>query len=769
MNHYSIALSYTGVFALLFILFYTGLLIFKRASSEIRPQLLIPAGSIFGICMYIFFLNLTAHFVKGMFGFFLALATQIIITFVICKLYSVSTFSFPRGRELKIYFLFLIIWIIFLYQITAHATTDGADSILHQSFAARFIRGDYPMHQPWQPDYVGIYHYGGAQLLGAFRALTNAPYYFLHPFFAFLILLFMSQILSWIITLGEKINFITMIKRSIPPMIGLVSLGGFFIAWPAKFELPNFVQHLPVLENAFETYGSPTTIDALVFFIHRLLSISFFTSSVVLLLYPRKNFLSIALLGIFLASLALTDESVFLAVFLPTLLISFFSIFGRNIKVFIPSIALFLIIIILQGGVITETIFNRQTEASNVLIFPEDSPLPHEKYRTYRMDQQKGKFYPNNNSLNWFHPSILWELFLYTLITILLWRKSYNSKLKNLSLLLILSGIISLILFHGLVPNGYTHQNGNRFLALSYYLSGIGIGVIIYFLLSIKIHSNKITKNAFYILVFWILLTSILPPLFHLFPRKKENWFAIKQYTENEITRWVRKNIPADKRIVALTDLEYSNSINIQLVVEAGALTPMWPSNPRVHDSFDIGPTYSDLHFTLNPQSISDLKIDYLLLKNPYIAQLQKERLTDLSNKEFFTPIFISENKDAVILKVNSAYLTQGENYNGTYAEFDKIAPQTGTYCVDYPPNISANTYRILRLILHNRNYYCDKGGAFYNARIDVGLHTFSGKLDQYDYLVLGKDVDPKDVCNCNAKLLWEGLGNGVKFWKTSY
>ena len=157
------------------------------------------------------------------------------------------------------------------------------------------------------------------------------------------------------------------------------------------------------------------------------------------------------------------------------------------------------------------------------------------------------------------------------------------------------------------------------------------------------------------------------------------------------------------------------------------------------------------------------------MITNPYIAQLPKERLQDLLNKDFFTSVFISSDKSMIILEVKPKFLSEGKNFDGTFAQLEQIAPKDGTYCIDYPPNITENVYRILRLLLYDRRHYCNKGGAFYNARIDITLDFPRDNPDQYDFLVLGKDVDPKTICNCQTKLLWTGLGNGVKFWQTQY
>ena len=664
----------------------------------------------------------------------------------------------------------IFFWMIFLYQITAHAITDGADSTLHQSFAARFIKGDFPMHTPWQPDYIAYYHFGPAEFLGSAHALTGASYYFLHPFIAFWMLLFVSQILTWIF-LPEKISAKSVLIGSLPAFVGLVSLGGYFLAWPVKFDLLSSLKEFPTLNQALEVYGAPFNLDALVFFLHRFLATSFFISLLVLLLYPKKRLLTFFSFAVYLATIALTDESVFIVTIFPILIISFFYIFNRSIKNFVFSVSLISLLILSQGGLITETFLNRYG-GSSILIFPGNHKSVTEKYLDYRLAQQKSKFYPASEKLkpfNWFHPGIIWQLAFYLILIFVLQKKGSRTDLKILSWVLLLSGIISFIAFYGLVPKGYTHPNGNRFLALSYYLSGIGLAFLCSFWFSKKNSLPKIIKYTLNFLIIWILITSLIPPLIQLFPRKKDNWFIIKPYIVNPIIKWVQNNISPEKRIVALTSNLFSNSMNLNLVKEAGMLTPMWPPRPRVHDSFDIGPLYADLHYTLNPQAIKTLKIDYLLITSTYIAQLPKERQEDFLNADFFTPIFTSSDKSTIILEVNPKFLAEGKNFEGTFTQLEQIAPIDGTYCLDYPPNISENTYRILRLLLYNRRTYCDKGGAFYNARVDIDLNPAVDKPDQYDYFVLGKDVDPQTICNCQTKLLWTGLGNGVKFWKAQY
>ena len=107
------------------------------------------------------------------------------------------------------------------------------------------------------------------------------------------------------------------------------------------------------------------------------------------------------------------------------------------------------------------------------------------------------------------------------------------------------------------------------------------------------------------------------------------------------------------------------------------------------------------------------------------------------------------------------------EDLDGTFTQLVRTAPLGGTYYLDYPPNITENVFRILRLLFYNRNLYCDRGGAFYNSRIDIDIDNCKENATIYNYLLLGNAQDPQTICNgCKAILLWQGLGNGVKFWE---
>jgi len=777
--------AYTKVILLFSSLSISGIVILRRFIENNRPQLIIPAGVIFGIGLFIFLINLLAHIIKGIPGFYISLLIQIAFALWVHFKFPVQKFDYPRGRLLTYWLLSLLLWTILLYQITAHSWIDGADSTIYYSLAARFIRGDYPIHFPSQPDYVAYNHIGGPQLIGAAKSLTNAPYYFLHAFLALITLLSISQILTWLFT--KKVNnLISFFLISLPPIAGIITLGSFMLVYPVNLQFPQFqngffewLRNLPTLTSSFETYGAPTSLDGLVLFLHRFLATSLFISILVPLLFPKGKSSAIVLV-ILCASIGLVDESVFLVTIFPVLILAFFTIFKKSIKLWAIFSLLIFLLVAIQGGIITESLLNRYGESKSILYFPKDGVMATEKYRSYRLFQQETRIFDNKNYLpfKWLHPAIYLQILALLFIALKFSKNSYTEPEKKLLLwILFLSSLVSFIAYHVIVPKGYTHPNGNRFLTLSFYLSGLGIAYFISWFFETKL-KNILFSFIIKGLIVWILITSIIPPLSQFFPRKKDNFLKIEVQEPNFIYKWIEENIDKDKRILSLVGTNPVSVSNLELAREAGALTPIWAPNIRVHDSFDTGPTYFDFYYTLNPEMFKILGVNYILTSEQYRISLPRTRQIDLSNPYLFMPIFSTPDNNIIIYEVQTKYSEEGTNFDGTFTQLQEIAPKEGAFYIDYPPNITENIFRALRLLLNDREIYYNPAGAFYNQRIDIDLRDVRSytkeiinenylKNKKYDFLLLGANVDPETFCHCQAKLLWKGLGNGVKFWKT--
>lgn len=769
---------YLKVFLLFFALFTSGILILRRATDETRLQVILPSGAIFGVALYIFLVNLTAHFVKGPPGFYISLLVEILAAIFVSKKLPTKPIKIPKGILLLGFIASLLLWSTFLYQITSHGKTDGADSTIHYSLASVFARGDYPIRAPWQPDYVAYHHIGTAEFLGAARTITGAPFYLLHPLLAFLVLLAISQILTWIIKVENLKTPLSLVLLSLPALVGLISLGGFMLAWPVNLGLSqiqtgffDWLKGLPTLNNSYEVFGSPTTLDGLTLFIHRLLATSFFLGILTVVVSPNREyrFLSSFVVLVVLAAIALTDEAVLLVALPATFLVILFTLFKKSVIRWILFSAIALAVIGVQGGIVTEVVLDRYGTGPGVLVFPEDGQGKFENYRSYRAKQQSSKLFPKQNylPLRFLHPGIIWQLGALFLISFFYIRKKGEDS-KFILWILTSSAAAALIAYHVIVPQGIHHTNGNRFLSLSYYLSGIGISVFVarWWL------NSKTGKKLLKILLAWVFIVSIVPPLASLFPRPKVFWFSIQPSAEKPQWNWIRQNIPLDKRILVLTDVNPIPAPNIELVREMGALTPVWGPTPRAYDSFDMSPIYADVYYTLNPSLLKVLKANYLIISNRYVENLTAQRKADLSNPEYFEVAYerpgSTDAQFEKVLRVKEEYLSEGKNLDGTLTQLYEVTPKTGSFYIDYPPNITENMYRALRLLLHDREIYYNPAGSFYNSRIDVEVKYYGEGLDSYDYLILGESVDPKSICRCETSLIWSGLGNGLKLWKTN-
>ncbi len=718
---------------------------------------------IIGISIYIFLINIFAHFIKGPAGIIVALIVEFGIAIIFKHLKHVPKLEFPKGSLMILWVISLILWSIFLYIITAHAQSNGGDSVNHYSVASLFIRGDYPPHTPFQPDYLMYYHLGAGEFLGATRALTEAPYYFTHSLLAFFVLLSMSQILTWLIPVKRKfLSFLLII--SLPALVGIISMGNFMIAWPTQFGLPDLTKG-PTIYNAQEVYGAPHSLDVLIYFIHRIIAISFVIALLPIITRPshNKRLVIVAVLAVVLSALALTDEAVFFVIFPVVTLVIFFVILQRSVFKWFLFIIFTSLIVIAQGGVITQTILGINKAKSSITLFPDNS---------YQLSQQASKLIPDQNQyypLEWFHPGIFWPLTLLFFICIFVTFKKdkaegEKSALRILLWFLFISSVIALSLYHVLVPKGYLNANGNRFLALSYYLSGLGLTFFVVYWWFASAQKKYIVPKIF---LCWIFAISIIPSFAKLFPRPKDYWYNIPPKIERPAFEWVKKNLPIEERILALTDPDPIPFSNLILATEIGALTPLWGPSPRVYDIFDMGPAYADLYYTLNPSFLKILKVNYLIINNVYLTSLTDKRRVDVLNTEYFQPRFLSDDGTEGVFQVTEKYLREAKNLGGTLEEFNEIAPKTGTFFIDYRTSIPEHMFRTLRLILNDREVYHTPTAAFYNGRIDVDYFLRKDLPDYYDYLVLGQNADPRNFCNCNARLIWSGTGNGINLWKT--
>ncbi|MBI3103875.1 hypothetical protein HYZ05_02960 [Candidatus Daviesbacteria bacterium] len=743
------------------ILLYCGITITKRVLSTRRAEIILPAGCLFGISLFLFLINFSAHFIKGWPLFYSAVIIQLLLTFIIVKLIKTNPLEFPQGKQRIAWFVTLFFWGAFFLIITNTSPFNGSDNTFYFTQASVFLRGDFPIHTPWQPDYVSYSHLGISQLLAAVRFLTGGSYHFIHAVLALISLFCSIQIITWILFSKKSSNILLF---SLSGFIGFISLGAFMIVWPSKLALPNldngilnWLNKLPSIEISNASAGF---LDPLIYILHRLVSTSIFLSLIPLLLYPnRKNLLTSLVLIISIASIALLDESVLISILPAIFLVSFFC-FERKIKLWILTTLAILFIISFQGGIIKEAILNRYHTGSGILIFPADNPNnPYENFRSLRLHSQASTLFedlPRFQPFRWLQIGIIWQLLALLIIVVFYLTKKKDYEFNTILALILISSLSALIAYHGLVPKLF-HTNGWRFLAISYQLSGIGIG---FFIINWWLSHQGKKYIVLKILILWILIFSLVPPFARLFPRRSDlSWFKIVQEIKRPSFEWIKNNLPVEKRIVALTDGNTIPSTNMDLATQIGVFTPVFGPDLRAYENFDAGPSYVDLYYTLNPGILKNLKVEYLMINNFYYSSLPNLRKQDLLNPDYFQKVYSDPTE--TILKVLPSYIENSQTLSGTLEELARIAPSDGSIYIDQD---SIEFYRAMVMTLRERDIY---GAHNYWSRIE-GKIPILGNLDHYDYLILRQGKDPKSICNCDPEVIWEGFGNGLKLWSTN-
>ncbi len=781
-------LIYLKTITLILILSICGFIIIRRICDDARIQIVLPTAVIAGIGLYIFLVNLVFFAVKGSPGFYLALIIEILLAYFLKLKIKPKEIIFPQKGEKAVWLISSLIWFIFLLLICATGSASSPDWLHNSYFASLLLRGDFPLHDPFQPDRLASYHLGVPIILGALRLFTGGSDTFLASVLSLVILFAMSQILQWV--LQVKNSIFNLILYILIPLTALVSLGSLMIVWPYQFNFPqidkgliSWLHNLPTLADTYVAYGAPTSLDGLDLFLHRMLSLSIFSAMIPLILFPNKlrRVFASAVILVLLGALALADESVFIVTAPATIFISLFTLFEKNAKNWILFCLIALIIIIFQGGLLNEVIFKSEGTIAKVLIFPGDETGATAKfanYHSYRMEAQKSKIIPDKKQyapFRWFHFGAVWQVGA-LLLTCLGFSLIFTKKLADKSAIYLvwlftISGLVALVAFHGIVPVGWTHLNGNRFLALSYQLSGLGIIIfMIWSWINLKGTSkfSKFYSVAIKILLAWIVLTSTLPTLAILFPREKLNWFTLVTDPANAEYKWIKDNLKVDSRILPFTETFPTTSSVLGLAKYVGIFTPVWYDKPEVQ-GFDVSPPYLDLFFTQNPEILKILKVDYIMTNKLYRSTLLSERLADFNNMEYFQTVYSDKEGDIIISKILPAYFLKAQNYKGTFYELSQILPSKGTFFIEQPPGIKEAVWRVAFLTLQMRDfemYYSLKFIPVYNFIINVDLKFNGESNDKYDYLMLGSKTDPKSICYCQAKLVWSQVTGYVNLWK---
>ncbi len=760
----------------------TGIIIMRRVLWLDRLELLIPAGSILGITMFVFIINITSFFIKGFLGINLSyIFLLLLLLFLYFKKSQVPRLILPSSKLAILYLLSIIFW-GFLIFWKGNFALIGSDTNLYYAVAHTFIRGNAPSFTPWQPDLPLVYHLGAFQLLGAFYSFTNLSFEFLHIFFSCLFIFCSSQIIIWLWKKNDSIT--SFIWGNLAAAIVLISFGflKFVIPISAKFpEVSNlhqfflWIRNLPLVDHSIEAYGAPVNLDILIYFIFHSFGLALVLCLIVLIIYSKQSqvFYKWIIFAIGLSTLSLINESVFV-LSSPALIIGGIlkelqskNFLGKS-KLIFAVLVTTSIFILIQGGTITNLILGPNTLEKSVLIFPSNSDKG-EALISYHHNQTVSKQLPLKDEwlpFQWFH--IGNDILILICLVFLIFVK-FSKEQKNILIILFVMGISSILAYFNIVPK-YLAANGNRFLAFAF----ISFSLFVIYS-SQNLFENLGKKLGYFmliILVMFVLAPSILPPLVMLSKtRFGENKLMPKKERTTTGVEWIKNNLSYNSRVAVLDVRAPHPSGMARVMVQAGVFAPVFSEKIRVY-TIEASPEYFDLAYYLNPSALTQLKTSFLLIDSSFFESLPNLRKTQLENERYFRKIFDNSNVNndwEKIYEVSDKYLKEGGEIKGSFKEFTEVLPQGRIY-IENEENF--NPPYIRRAIIFSARdkdiYYLPQSGVYLNVEtyINQKLPRDDGN---YDYLVLGRGKNAQNICKCQTKLIWIGLKDEVYLWQRIY
>lgn len=761
-----------------------GISIYRFVTSSNRLEVILPAGAILGLSIFVFILDLVSFIFRG--------STGIVVSFALIILSGVLALFKQRGKvklltTLDYKFLFLwtisiISWGGLIYWKTANALI-GSDANLYYAIAHSFVKGNFPPLTPWQPDISLSYHLGVSVLLGAFYFFSSLDFQFLHLFFSAVFIFCAAQIIIWLPK--RHTTIISFLPSNLVAAVVFVSFGFIYIVWPIfPPQLPTitninqlviWLRNLPTVNQAIEVYGAPINLDALIYFIFHAFGLAIlFSLTALLLQYKReKPLISWLVICIGLASLALVNESLFIAAF-PALILGIFLVerqektLLKNIKTLFVFVVMTVLVVSFEGGIISSSIYQQVGIENSAMIFPEKKDVK-DDFSGYHLGQEMSRLLPLESNwlpFRWFHPGID-LLLVMSLVAIFIFK---DNKYSLLIRVLFVAGFSSLIAYNVIVPK-FLVANGNRFLSFSFLFFSLVLCLSIVNFFE-KFQKSIIKKVLLLACLGWIFIFTVLPPLALLSKtRFGENKLAPKPLQSSSGILWLEKNASFDDRVIVLDRNAPHPSGQVRALVEAGVFAPVFYGNFRAF-TIEASPEYIDIAYYLSPRALKEFKVKTLLIDEAFFKILPEKRKQQLEDIKYFTKVFEYSDKSRweKIYKIKNEYLEYGEELDGTFAQLVLAIPKAGKIYIDNEENFSPSFLRRpLIFSLRDRDlYYLPQSGVYLNVEANINFHPPKEDGD-YDYLVLGKNKQPSGICKCEAKLIWKGIKDEIFVWKRDF
>ncbi len=759
---------------ILFILFFfaiitlVGIFTLRTVIKEDRPFTLLAAGMVCGTAMYIFILYAFSKISPGSVG--IKIST---IAFVLLGIYLLFKYHL-RWQKLKFPNIALLILSIFItliftdFSISKMTTMlPSADSDMQWAYAGSFIKGNVPLMVPWQPDINARYHLGAYYFEGALVNLSNLPFMTIHTLINIFFLV--SGSLLAIFILWETNYSWKNLWLIVAALVMFVAFGVLIIIYPNQ----NLIFHLfesPILKSLLTlppnipakgmAGAALIDLDSLSFLPARSLSLALALLVLYFTIIPwRFNKVRIIFFAILLSIIAFVEESVFIPIFLAT-----FSVFILSLFPIIPNLkylklqrnSLFImllltsLLVILQGGLITNNLFSRQESAYHITLPIGQSTDTYSFFEKIKM-LNNYEIKLNSEPFNWFFPSPIFFL-------IALFIYSYLKKEKFLGLIELFSAM-SFVCFL-LIEYKYSPTNNIRFYNFGNISASLGVTYLIFIITRTK--SNKKNFILAIILAIFIFIPTIIPELIKNYQKIEAGRTGnlipavlTSQSSESPfeiISTWAGKNLPQNSRLISL---DTASPCSLSLKFQYKGIYTICSSQYIPTGRPEPGTEFYDLTLTLNPTLFKQTKAEYLYIesKSIYYQQLPQFRKDELLNDQYFEILKSIDAKDELgmeifyrLYKVKGLFLEPlvgGKDIQtGTLQELQRLIPkQSSIYIDDYnyekTPNLSIWYRMALILALKDRNIFRNLSQTDYMA-IDTKITYQSGVLnDRYDFYIL--------------------------------
>lgn len=737
---------------------WVGINIFIALTKEKKWYIILPAGAILGLFSFIIFLGTFSYFLKGRFGIAIIFTLYLFFgLYLYRRIGRLTGFKFNLTPK-SILLAFIAYLFLGFTAFLVGANQYGGDVIAYWGFATSFANGNYPIYSPWQPDFLSIHHKGTYMFEGAVHALTDVDMQLIHTMYSYFVVVCGFFLLwGWVRKITKKD-----LLSIVPSLVAYFSFGGVFLPLPdfVRFLIKPEVEHitgrLPILLDAKNRLGGASNLPEFIYINHR--AAAFAGVLLLLILIFTKFRINEKFKPVIIAALSVgiisSDE-----IYLPVILFAVLGWFvyelvkkGKyNKKSVFLSFLLGLISFLLFFFIVENAVRN------SLLTPPQEEPRFHLVTSLQEMDARLGSFkgailrQNDSSGYFWYLPDL--RLILILIFLLAFFSKSSWAKISALS-------IIGAILGFFLIEHTYYSQNNARFLHVLYQFCGLILAFVLIIFMNNK---SKIVRFSSTLALFLLIIPPVIFALIYLYPLAKRPDYPnlYGRLPLSQVLKWMRKNVPRERVIFVdgfLTAGLNHSPYTLQGIQNYGLLVPVSPANFRVHTP-DFGVEAIDLIYTLNPEAIKKLKVDYLFVTNDQLQTLNSERKKDLENPNFFLEVY--KDAEGKVFKVLPTYLTEGKNIKGGISDLsDRIHKDSNMY-LDYPPRIDGALRAALLLVLKERgNIYAEwKSGAFNYIETKIIINKPSPD-NNYDYLVLGPATNPVEICNCKRAIeVWRTTG----------